>query len=217
MGLNSVDGVNKPVYLCSMTQDDDEDNIITVSNCELFIDSGNTACDLLLTYHDASKFNLRVTKNVKVINQAEGKLAVAMTIPQVLVTFAIAGMDGQVTQKSAYLEVWVKLQEVPFHALPKAFRDKLVAERAKDATEKAKDEGIPMICSSLAPATPAKLAATVDEPTKAPVNKPSPVRHAAHGSTNLGKSGAKKLMLKYDYETNVIWFLDDSPTEFPEL
>ncbi len=200
-----------------MTQDFDEP-IITISNCELFIDSGNTACDLLLTYHDASKFNLRVTKNVKEINQAEGKLAVVRTIPEVLVTFALVGNDGQVTQKSAYLDVWVKLKEVPMHALPKAFRDSLAVEKAKDATEKAKDDDAPMTCSSVAPITPAKLIPSVNEPTtNVPVNNPSPVRHRAHGSANLGKSGAKKLKLKYNYETNVIWFLDDSAIEFPEL
>eukprot|EP01039_Chlorochromonas_danica_P001593 gene1593-1740_t len=218
--LSSVEEIDKPVYLCCMVQDVDDDNIITIPNCELLIDSGNTACDLVLTYHDARKFNLRVTKYIKEINQADGKLAVARMIPDVLVKFALVSVDGKITERSAYLDVWVKLKEVPMEALPRAFRDKLAAEKAKckdDATEK---DDTPINYPSVVTSTPEKRSSTnlpLNDTTSIPVNNPSPVKHMAHGSANLGKSGAKKLRLKYDFSTNEISFLEDCVIEFPEL
>jgi hypothetical protein len=225
-----VGNIDKPVYLCSITEDDDEDHVITIPDCELLIDSRNTACDLVLTYHDAKKFNLRVTKNIQQINQADGTLVVARMIPQLLVTFALADSSGKVTEKSAYLDVWVKLKDVPESALPKSFRDALAAERAQDEEKAAALAGTSLHQDTVAApvqkdivdaafeatgAAPQKLDAT-SSTAPAPVNTPSPVKHAAHGSANLGKSGAKKLKLKYDYELNEISFMED-PFDFPEL
>lgn len=213
--LTSADGMDKPVYLCSMAQDFDDDDVIRIPNCELLIDSGNTACDLVLTYHDASKFKLKVTKRVKTINQADGQVAVVLLIPQILVTFALAQANGIITEKSDYLDVWVKLKEVPEPALPKAFREALVAERLKNGVV----EPPTAVHSSTPPTTPRKASSPLpaEEAVSAPVNKVSPVKHLAHGSANLGKSGAKKLKLKYDFETNEIYFMEDNPLEFPEL
>lgn len=230
--LQSVGNADKPVYLCSITEDFDEEGI-TISNCELLIDSGNTACDLVLTYRDAKKFNLKVTKQMKKICQAEVFVVVAKMIPELKVTFALADDHGIVTEKSAYLDVWVKLKDIPECALPKSFRDRLAAERAADA-DRDRFKGTALVPDSLENAAVAVAQVTTGEdvqprdttdvtaPTTplgaslVPINKPSPVKHTAHGSANLGKSGAKKLKLKYDFDLNEISFMEDS-RDFPEL
>ena len=105
--MSSVDTIDKPVYNCSICDEFEE---IASPDCEILLDSGNTACDLLLSYLDASKFKLRVSKSMKEVHQVDGVVAIARMIPSLWVSFALLSPDGKITIKGASLDSWVELK-----------------------------------------------------------------------------------------------------------
>ena len=209
--LHSVNDTEKPIYRCSITEELEN---LTINDCELLLDSGNTACDLLLTYHDAMKFKLKASKFVKSANTVNGELHIIRMIPSLLVAFALTNSNGLVTTKESNLDAYVKLSEVPISALPKSFRDAL------DASDIA-TKGFPGTPAKIShfESTESSLPETIVSSSAAavPVNRPSPIKHKTHGSANLGRSGAKKLKLNYSFEKNEISFIEEAEWEFPEL
>ena len=57
---------DKPIYLCKM---ENEMNGIILNNCELVLDSGNTAADLVLSLRHARKFDLCESKYTMEFNE----------------------------------------------------------------------------------------------------------------------------------------------------
>lgn len=199
--LSSIPGRGgKPVYKCSLTNDA-VDSHTTIDKCELLIDSGNTACDLLLTWHDALKFDLRTSTVEQTVTCANEQDAVLVQlVPQLLVEFSLENSEHTVTVKSAHLDVWVM-----------------------------KDE-IPIICVTREPWTPPNKSKSIEESqtstaqSAAPlVNKASPdkiispVKHTAAGMANLGISGCRKLRLKYDFGRNEISFIEQKKEDLEEI
>jgi hypothetical protein len=165
---------------------------------------------------------------VKTINQGDGALVVAKMTPNLKVTFALFDDNGDINENSTYLDVWVNMKEIPEAALPRLFREALERDRktrrspsdslksgtdvaAQGKTEIAVAAIETTIERAAAPTTPLKVGSS-----SVPVNKPSPVKHTVRGSANLGKSGAKKLKLKYDFDLNKISFMEDAE-DFPEM
>jgi hypothetical protein len=167
------------VYKCVLTN---ELNNISIDNCELLIDSGNTACDLLITYHDAVKFGLQRSSIKIKVGGLTGSAFIVKMLPPLLVSFSLRVAD-EVQEKSASIDAWVMENEM------------------SDADNKEVEA---------VPAKKRKLDGRDDSPvcTSSTINDPSPVKHLNHGDANLGKSGCKKLQLKYNFETNQISFLN---------
>ena len=169
------------MYQCTLGN---ELNQIVIQDCELLVDSGNTACDLLLTFHEAKKFELTQSKiSIRVGGLTGGAIIVKM-LPPLLLTFALRDSNGDVQEKSASVDAWVMKHEID------SFNDTQSTAVVSNITT-----------------------VTVGE---TPVNNPSPVKHMAHGSATLGKSGCKKLKLKYDFDSDEISFIN-AIEELPEI
>jgi hypothetical protein len=189
----------KPVYKCSLTND--ADGHATIENCELLIDSGNTACDLLCTWHDALKFNLRASTVKQTVTCANvGEEVIVQLVPQLLVQFSLEDNDHHVTVKSAHLDVWVMQDEIPISTV-------------------ARPLWTPPSCQFIEKTqTPTAHCATTPAVNKAcPEKKVSPVKHTSCGMANLGKSGCKKLCLKYDFEYDHIFFIKQNKEDYQEI
>ena len=123
MGSNDL---TKPVYECSIAN---EPYGITIEVCEVLVDSGNTACDLLLTATDASKLAL-VPSSLK---QQVGGFTAGLNVfivkmdPSLMVTFALEDA-GVIVTKKAPVDAWVLESElsslVTASVLPAAKRAK---------------------------------------------------------------------------------------------
>lgn len=171
--LGSI-STERPVYLCTLSN---ETNNIIIENCELLVDTGNTACDLLLSFKDARKFQLVPSTVSMGVDGLTGGTRIVKMLPALLLTFALRGPDGDIVEKIASLDVFVKQDEL------KAF-------------QASKDISLSEITSVIK--------------GRVPVNDPSPIRHLRHGSANLGRSGCKKLKLRYDSESDEISFLENA-------
>ena len=185
---------SKPVYKCSLTND--TYGYEAIDNCELLIDSGNTACDLLITWHDALKFGLRpssVTQTVTCANQEEAVLVQLM--PQLLIQFSLEDDAHNTKVKAAHLDVWVMSDEIPNLSPTKPLWTP--------------------------PGTQTQILGPPS--TSPPVNKPRPekkcslVKHTALCMANLGKSGCKKLCLNYDFENDSICFIELKKEDLQEI
>ncbi len=171
----------KPIYTCSMTNELLE---LSIDGCELLLDSGNTAFDLLLSYRDSCKFQLKPSKETMKVNGLTGTVIVKL-LPSLMVTFALLDKNGNLTERSASLDAWIMKSEL----------DTFLARPDLSLYEK-----------------------TQIKEGRVRVNNPSPVKHQQQGSANLGKSGCKKLKLKYDFETDEISFIDSVEEEdLPEI
>ena len=157
---------------------------IVIDDCEVLLDSGNTACDLLLSKQDALKFQLYTSSVSMPFQGFGGNATVVKMLPALKVTFSLEDTDGNVKTKSASLDVWI-------------------LESGGDVVEDTE----PLL----------KKQRSDSESSSVPINKRSPVKHLRHGSANLGKSGCKKLKLKYDFDTDQISFLDLANEELPEI
>ena len=169
------------MYQCKLGN---ELNQIVIQNCELLVDSGNTACDLLLTFHDAKKFELTPSIISMTVGGLTGGAIIIKMLPALLVTFALRDANGVVQEKSASVDAWVMKHEI----------------------DSFNDTQSTAVVSNITTVT---VGAT-------PVNNPSPVKHMAHGSANLGESGCKKLKLKYDFNSDEISFIS-AIEDLPEI
>jgi hypothetical protein len=189
----------KPVYKCSLTNDADE-HATTIENCELLIDSGNTACDLLCTWRDAQKFNLHASIVKQTVTCAnDGEEVIVQLVPQLLVKFSLVDNDQRVKVKSAHLDVWVMEHELPTYV-----ERPLWTPPSNQSIEETQ--------------TPTAHCATSPAVNKAcPEKKVSPVKHTPYGMANLGKSGCKKLCLKYDFANDYIFFIEQNKEDYQEI
>jgi phage pi2 protein 07 len=75
------------------------------------INSGNTACDLLITYHDAVKFGLQRSSIKIKVGSLTGSVFIVKMLPPLLVSFALRVAD-EVQEKSASIDAWVMENEM---------------------------------------------------------------------------------------------------------
>lgn len=159
-----------------------EMNGVSVSNCELLVDTGNTACDLLLSFRNACKFQLTQSKARQTVTDVTGRAVIVKMLPSLLVNFALRTTEGSIVCKEASVDAWVKADEITaYPALPTIS----ISERTQAVGTQAVGGKVRLNC-------------------------PTPAKHRERGSAILGCSGLRKLQLKYDAETDEISSLDHS-------
>lgn len=194
---------DKPVYLCKMTN---EMNKKTVNNCELLLDTGNIAVDLLFSYRDALKFDLVQSEITTEVCGYKSEVTLVKMLPPLLVKFQLKDSSGEVEERKASLDVYVSMQEIDdYNAHLASITKNLSPSESPEKADGHHTEVPKKPLKRKIDACNATPSAQDDENT--PVNDPSPVRYTGTGTANLGGSGAEKLRLRYDTVKKEIFFL----------
>ena len=195
-GLASLKGAADdaaPVYRCMFTTASGS----LIPDCEVLLDSGKLRCDLYLPVREIVKLQLRPLQLTKQAKPIDSRPITIRQFEQVVITMVFKDADGQEYPRTAALEVFGNDEQYQA-ALKNAAAEPvaLPAESTADSSALPTSHRTPDVRAAVHP----------------PINQLTPIKHLAGTGKDrviLGKSGAKKLDLKWDADTNSISLLDE--------
>ena len=195
------------VYQCTISN---IDGLLVAPDCEVMMDTGNLRCDLYLPVRDIRKLQLKPSHVTKLAKPIDSAAIVIRQFEPVEISIAFKEAADKVSTRRAVLEVFgndSEFQQLVAAATAEAEAAAKSKPPEKQTAASPSSAGIASSSHGSPRASASAFSASIP-----PVNQLTPIKHMAGTSKArviMGKSGMKKLSIKYDSESNHISLLDE--------